>query len=88
MTRSDGQLSRDFLGGDRFLSTTEIARLFRVDYKTVSRWCRLGRVPNTPDGKPGVLQMGRGHYRIRESVVHGLLDGTLKLEGVNDGDEQ
>jgi excisionase family DNA binding protein len=50
---------------DRFLTPGEVAALFRVDPKTVTRWAKTGRIPS--QRTPG------GHVRVRESVVRQLL---------------
>jgi hypothetical protein len=86
MPRFDRQLARDFLDGDRLLTTDEVAGLLRVDSKTVARWAAADRFPDTPTGKPAVIRaMGRrSHVRIRESVVRGLIDGTLKPREADD----
>lgn len=58
---------------DRAYTTGEVAPLFRVDPKTVSRWAKTGRLRafRTP------TNTGRGHFRIRGSVVLELLRGEL-----------
>lgn len=50
---------------DRLLTPGEVALLFRVDPKTVTRWAAAGRVAS-------ILTPG-GHRRFRESVVRSLL---------------
>jgi excisionase family DNA binding protein len=57
-------------GGDRLLTPGEVAGLFRVDPKTVTRWANAGRL--TSIKTPG------GHRRYRESEVRALLDGTSR----------
>jgi excisionase family DNA binding protein len=49
------------------LTPAEVARLFRVDPKTVTRWAKAGRV--TSVRTPG------GHRRYRESEIRALLAG-------------
>lgn len=61
---------------DRLMTPGEVAALFRVDPKTVSRWAIAGRIPSVRT--PG------GHRRFRESDVRGLLragDGSLDADG-------
>lgn len=53
--------------GDRLLKPPEVARLFGVDPKTVTRWAKAGRI--TSVRTPG------GHHRFREVEVLALLDG-------------
>lgn len=52
---------------DPLLTPGEVAELFRVDPKTVSRWAKAGRLPQTRT--PG------GHGRYRQSDVAALLRG-------------
>lgn len=52
---------------DRLLKPGEVAELFRVDPKTVTRWAASGRI--TRVRTPG------GHSRFRESEVRALLRG-------------
>lgn len=49
---------------DRLLTPGEVALLFRVDPKTVTRWASAGRIGSI---RPG------GHRRFRESEVNDLL---------------
>lgn len=53
------------LGGDPLLTPEEVAALFRVNKKTVSRWTATGHLPacRTPGGR----------LRYRESVVSARL---------------
>jgi excisionase family DNA binding protein len=48
------------------LTPSEVARLFRVDPKTVTRWAKAGRI--TSIRTPG------GHRRYREAEVQALLN--------------
>lgn len=52
-------------GADRFLTPAEVAALFRVDAKTVTRWAAAGRLSSIKT--PG------GHRRFPESEVRALL---------------
>jgi excisionase family DNA binding protein len=52
---------------DRLMTPGEVASLFRVDPKTVSRWAISGRIPSVRT--PG------GHRRFRETDVRQLLRG-------------
>jgi excisionase family DNA binding protein len=53
--------------GDRLLTPGEVAALFRVDPKTVTRWAAAGRI--------GSIRTPGGHRRFRESEVRALLAG-------------
>jgi excisionase family DNA binding protein len=55
--------------GDRLLTPGEVAALFRVDPKTVTRWAAAGRI--------GSIRTPGGHRRFRESEVRALLEGEL-----------
>ena len=50
---------------ERLLTPGEVAFMFRVDPKTVTRWASAGRI--------GSIRTPGGHRRFRESEVHGLL---------------
>jgi len=58
--------SREALG-ERLLTPGEVAQLFRVDPKTVTRWASAGRL--------GSIRTPGGHRRFRESEVRALLRG-------------
>lgn len=50
---------------ERLLTPGEVAALFRVDPKTVTRWASAGRI--------GSIRTPGGHRRFRESEVRTLL---------------
>jgi len=52
-------------GRDRLLTPGEVATLFRVDPKTVTRWASAGRI--------GSIRTPGGHRRFRESEVRNML---------------
>src|ERR1700679_1888924 len=56
---------------ERLLTPGEVAALFRVDPKTVTRWAASGRI--TSIRTPG------GHRRFRESEVRALLRGDNEV---------
>ncbi len=60
---------------DRLLTPGEVAALFRVDPKTVTRWAAAGRI--------GSIRTPGGHRRFRESEVRALLEGE-GLSGLDD----
>ncbi|WP_312718664.1 BldC family transcriptional regulator [Mobilicoccus sp.] len=51
---------------DYLMTPAEVAALFRVDPKTVTRWAVAGRLQS--------LRTLGGHRRYRSSEVHALLD--------------
>ena len=53
---------------DALLTPSEVATLFRVDPKTVTRWAKAGKLS-------AVRTLG-GHRRYRESEVRSLLEGV------------
>jgi excisionase family DNA binding protein len=59
---------------DELLTPAEVAALFRVDPKTVTRWASTGRL--------GSIRTPGGHRRFRASEVHTLLD-SLTTEAFN-----
>lgn len=52
----------------RLLTPGEVAELFRVDPKTVTRWATAGRISS--------IRTPGGHRRFRETEVRALLDGS------------
>ena len=54
---------------EALLTPAEVASLFRVDPKTVTRWANTGKLPS--------LRTLGGHRRYRESEVRNLLAGTV-----------
>jgi excisionase family DNA binding protein len=50
---------------ERLLTPAEVAAMFRVDPKTVTRWARAGKLSS-------IRTLG-GHRRYREAEVHALL---------------
>jgi excisionase family DNA binding protein len=53
--------------GEALLTPAEVASLFRVDPKTVTRWAKAGKLTT--------LRTLGGHRRYLESEVRGLLGG-------------
>ena len=50
---------------EQLLTPAEVAAMFRVDPKTVTRWAAAGRI--------GSIRTPGGHRRFRESEVRALL---------------
>ncbi len=53
---------------ENLLTPSEVATLFRVDPKTVTRWAKAGKLAS-------IRTLG-GHRRYRESEVRLLLEGN------------
>lgn len=58
-------------GAERLMTPGEVASMFRVDPKTVTRWASAGRL--------GSIRTPGGHRRFRETEVRALL-ATLTTE--------
>ena len=56
---------------DRLLTTSEVARLFRVDSKTVMRWAKAGQVKS--------IRTPGGHWRFPSGEIFTL----LRVNGVD-----
>lgn len=54
--------------GGKLLTPSEVAELFRVDPKTVTRWAKMGKLRS-------IRTLG-GHRRYWESEVRSLLDAS------------
>lgn len=57
---------------EALLTPAEVASLFRVDPKTVTRWAKAGKIS-------AIRTLG-GHRRYRQSEVLALLDGVLPAD--------
>jgi excisionase family DNA binding protein len=62
------RMKRDQSSGETLLTPAEVAALFRVDPKTVTRWAKAGKLSS-------IRTLG-GHRRYRESEVMSLLEGV------------
>lgn len=58
---------------ETLLTPSEVANLFRVDPKTVTRWAKAGKLSS-------IRTLG-GHRRYRESEVRELLSGVPRQGG-------
>lgn len=54
---------------ERLLTPAEVAALFRVDPKTVTRWAKAGKL--------NAIRTLGGHRRYRESEVRGLISESM-----------
>jgi excisionase family DNA binding protein len=57
---------------DPLLTPGEVAVLFRVDPKTVTRWAAAGRI--------GSIRTPGGHRRFRESEIRALLESEPEVD--------
>lgn len=57
---------------EELLTPSEVAKLFRVDPKTVTRWAKAGKLSS-------IRTLG-GHRRYRAAEVHALLTGQATDE--------
>lgn len=55
---------------DPLLTTGDVAAIFRVDPKTVTRWRKAGKIG-------GIKTLG-GQHRFRESMVRDLLESSVE----------
>ena len=53
---------------EKLLTPAEVASMFRVDPKTVTRWAKAGKLSS-------IRTLG-GHRRYRESEIRELIDGS------------
>ena len=58
---------------EELLTPSEVAKLFRVDPKTVTRWAKAGKLSS-------IRTLG-GHRRYRTAEVHALLEGNEPAAG-------
>ncbi|MGI8900562.1 MAG: BldC family transcriptional regulator [Nocardioides sp.] len=62
------------------LTPAEVAAMFRVDPKTVTRWAKAGKLSS-------IRTLG-GHRRYRESEVRQLLTGLVPEQRRGEADER
>jgi excisionase family DNA binding protein len=60
--------------GERFLRTSDVAKMLHVSPKTVSRWAKEGRLPH--------LSTLGGHRRFPATEIERLMD---ELSGAKEG---
>ena len=68
-------MSSNHVDPETLLTPSDVASLFRVDPKTVTRWAKAGKLSS-------IRTLG-GHRRYRESEVRGLLDGLPQQRQVD-----
>ena len=56
---------------ENLLTPSEVAKIFRVNPKTVTRWARTGRISS-------IRTLG-GHRRFREAEIMALFNGSNEL---------
>jgi len=61
---------------EQLLTPAEVAAIFRVDPKTVTRWAKAGKLTS-------IRTLG-GHRRYREAEVRGLLSGVPQQRSSSD----
>jgi hypothetical protein len=64
-------------GAEEWLTPAEVARLYRVDPKTVTRWAQSGVIPEQHIIRTLGLK-GKGHRRYRRSWLEQQLSGGGK----------
>jgi excisionase family DNA binding protein len=64
---------------EALLTPAEVAAMFRVDPKTVTRWAKAGKLSS-------IRTLG-GHRRYRESEVRALLTGQIPMQRASSDDE-
>ena len=65
---------RALAGEEPLLTASEVAQLFRVDRKTVSRWAKTGKLAAT--------RTVGGQYRFRETEVRSVIAGFASTSWV------
>jgi excisionase family DNA binding protein len=64
--RTEGTEMSDRTENERLLTPSEVAQMFRVNPKTVTRWARAGKIS-------AIRTLG-GHRRFRESEIRKFLE--------------
>ena len=71
--RKAGQMTTRVPDAEALLTPAEVASMFRVDPKTVTRWAKAGKLTS-------IRTLG-GHRRYRETEVRALLAGIPAQRG-------
>ncbi|HEX2176596.1 MAG TPA: BldC family transcriptional regulator [Nocardioidaceae bacterium] len=71
-------MNANALESEVLLTPAEVATMFRVDPKTVTRWARAGKLSS-------IRTLG-GHRRYREREVRALLTGAVPMQRDPDAD--
>jgi excisionase family DNA binding protein len=70
-------MTKPLTESEELLTPAEVAALFRVDPKTVTRWAKAGKLTS-------IRTLG-GHRRYKASEVRALLGIPTQREGAEDG---
>lgn len=70
-------MSKPTIVTEALLTPAEVAKMFRVDPKTVTRWAKAGRLRS-------IRTLG-GHRRYVEAEVRGLLNAGLERDAAESG---
>lgn len=62
---------------DRLLTPAEVAAMFNVEAKTVTRWAKAGRIPS--------MRTPGGHRRFRSTTILALLAEGFETERAKAG---
>lgn len=68
-----GMVEHDLQSPEALLTPSEVAKLFRVNPKTVTRWARAGKLT-------AIRTLG-GHRRFRASEIQNVLEEMSKQGG-------
>jgi len=66
--------------GDRLLTASEVAELFRVDPKTVTRWARSGKLAS--------IRTPGGQRRFRQAEVQAFLEDESSTESWSEAEPE
>src|SRR5215216_2046931 len=78
--RGGAMTTRQTTDAEPLLTPAEVATMFRVDPKTVTRWAKAGKLTS-------IRTLG-GHRRYKESEVRSLLTGQIPQQRAEPDAEQ
>jgi excisionase family DNA binding protein len=86
MLRSDGGWLVSLMPGERYLTTREVAELYRLSPATVNRWRKQGKLPAV-ELSTGVIRFDSEHLDavVRERTTPGLGSATDPADAARRG---
>ncbi len=70
-----------------FLTTADVAKMYRVTDRVVRKWCEAGHIKATRVGPRGEWRVLRSQFTAGPEAVRRLLDAATRINGRFQGEE-